>query len=66
MQLVDENDNIIILSNGMEAKYYLQVNTILSVEEGARVNAGDIIARIPRESTKTKDITGDYQGWLNW
>jgi DNA-directed RNA polymerase subunit beta' len=58
IQLLDENDNIMTLSNGIEAKYYLQVNTVLGAEEGVHVTAGDIIARIPRESTKTKDITG--------
>lgn len=31
---------------------------IVSVEDGARVGVGDVIARIPQESTKTRDITG--------
>ena len=42
----------------MEAKYYLPVNAVLSVTDGYEVAAGDILARIPRESTKTRDITG--------
>ncbi len=58
IQLVDENNNTITLSNGLEARYYIPVNAILSVEDGAQVSVGDILARIPRESTKTKDITG--------
>lgn len=58
MQIVDENGNSIILSNGMEARYYIPVNAILSVEDGSHVSVGDILSRIPRESTKTKDITG--------
>lgn len=58
VQLINEQGEIIMLSNGLEARYHLPVNAILSVEEGALVSAGDIIARIPRESTKTKDITG--------
>ncbi len=58
IQLADENGEIITLSNGLEAKYYLPVNAILSVEEGSQVSAGDILSRIPRESIKTKDITG--------
>ncbi len=58
VQLIDDNGEPITLSNGMEAKYYLPVNAILSVEEGQQISAGDIISRIPRESTKTKDITG--------
>jgi len=40
------------------ARYYLPVDAILLVEEGEDVNAGDIIAKLPRATTKTKDITG--------
>ncbi|MGM0453400.1 MAG: DNA-directed RNA polymerase subunit beta' [Thermodesulfobacteriota bacterium] len=40
------------------ARYSLPVNTILMVEENDYVRAGDIIGKIPRETTKTKDITG--------
>jgi DNA-directed RNA polymerase subunit beta' len=36
----------------------MSVDAILSVENGARVKAGDVLARIPRESSKTRDITG--------
>ena len=36
----------------------MSVDAILSVENGAEVNAGDVLARIPRESSKTRDITG--------
>ncbi|PWG73930.1 hypothetical protein DF186_20515, partial [Enterococcus hirae] len=38
--------------------YLLSVDAILSVEDGAEVEAGDVLARIPRESAKTRDITG--------
>ena len=58
IHLVDEKGDTLSLSNGLEARYYLPVNAILSVEDGASVNAGDIIARISRESSKTRDITG--------
>lgn len=58
IHLVDENGDTIILSNGLEARYYLPINAILSVEDGSEVRAGDILSRIPRESSKTKDITG--------
>jgi DNA-directed RNA polymerase subunit beta' len=34
------------------------VDTLLSVESGQEVKAGDIVARIPRETSKTRDITG--------
>ena len=43
---------------GAEARYLLPVDAILSVEPGAEVKAGDVLARIPMESAKTRDITG--------
>ncbi|PKN37634.1 MAG: DNA-directed RNA polymerase subunit beta' [Deltaproteobacteria bacterium HGW-Deltaproteobacteria-2] len=41
-----------------EARYLLAVGVNLVVSDGDQVRAGDIIAKIPRETTKTKDITG--------
>jgi DNA-directed RNA polymerase subunit beta' len=41
-----------------EARYLLPVGAHLNVIEGQHVSAGDVIAKIPRETTKTKDITG--------
>jgi DNA-directed RNA polymerase subunit beta' len=38
--------------------YPMSIDTILSIEDGAKVKAGQVIARIPKESSKTKDITG--------
>ena len=43
---------------GNPVTYPMSVDAILSVEEGQQVQAGDVIARIPREGGKTKDITG--------
>jgi len=40
------------------ARYMLPIDAILLVEEGAEIRAGDIIAKLPRATTKTKDITG--------
>ena len=40
------------------ARYMLPVDAIVLVEEGDPVKAGDIIAKLPRATTKTKDITG--------
>jgi len=40
------------------ARYFLPVGANILVAEGESVKAGDIIAKIPRETTKTKDITG--------
>ena len=46
------------LSRGGEARYTLPVDAILSVDPNSKVNAGDVVARIPLESAKTRDITG--------
>jgi DNA-directed RNA polymerase subunit beta' len=40
------------------ARYQLPVGAHIHVTEGQKVSAGDVIAKIPRETTKTKDITG--------
>ncbi|MBI5970420.1 MAG: DNA-directed RNA polymerase subunit beta' [Deltaproteobacteria bacterium] len=42
----------------IEARYLMPIGAILTVTEGDEVKAGDIVAKIPRETTKTKDITG--------
>ncbi|MCF6239469.1 MAG: hypothetical protein L3J79_11790 [Candidatus Marinimicrobia bacterium] len=46
------------LPNGTQARYMLPIGANLTVEEGAELHAGAILAKIPRETTKTKDITG--------
>ncbi|MEP2830823.1 DNA-directed RNA polymerase subunit beta' [Parvibaculum sp.] len=56
--LKDADGNILKLSNGNEARYLLSVDAILSVENNATVHAGDVLARIPTEGAKTRDITG--------
>ncbi len=40
------------------ARYILPINAILLVEDGDPVKAGDLVAKLPRATTKTKDITG--------
>ena len=40
------------------AVYALPAGAIVSLEDGAKVSVGDVIARIPQESSKTRDITG--------
>ncbi|MGA8696365.1 MAG: DNA-directed RNA polymerase subunit beta', partial [Xanthobacteraceae bacterium] len=54
----DKDGKILKLSRGGEARYMLAVDAIISVDPGAHVKAGDVIARIPTESAKTRDITG--------
>ena len=56
--LRDDKDKVLTLESGLEARYYLPVDAILSVEDSAEVFSGDVLARIPRESSKTRDITG--------
>jgi DNA-directed RNA polymerase subunit beta' len=56
--LRDDDGGVIKLANGLEARYFMSVDAILSVENGTHVKAGDVIARIPRETSKTRDITG--------
>jgi DNA-directed RNA polymerase subunit beta' len=54
----DKDGKILKLGRGGDARYALAIDAILSVDVGAQVKAGDIVARIPTESAKTRDITG--------
>ena len=47
--LRDKKGNVVTLANGLEARYFMSVDAILQVENGAEVKAGDVLARIPRE-----------------
>jgi DNA-directed RNA polymerase subunit beta' len=48
----------VLLDSGNPEVHAMSVDAILSVEDGQEVEAGDVLARIPREGAKTKDITG--------
>ena len=54
----DEEGQPLKLPSGAEARYYLPVGAILNTEASVAVHAGDVIARLPREASKTRDITG--------
>ncbi len=56
--LRDQKGEIITLANGLEARYFLPIDAVLNIEDGQEVHAGDVLARIPKESSKTRDITG--------
>ncbi len=57
--IVDKKGKLITLpNNGGEARYAISADAILSVEDGSEVRAGDVLARIPTEGAKTRDITG--------
>ncbi len=58
LTLRTDKGEIIKKADGNEARYYLVPDTILSVKDGQKVSAGDVLARLPKETSKTKDITG--------
>jgi DNA-directed RNA polymerase subunit beta' len=58
LQLKDARGEVVKLPGGADARYFLTPDSVLSVENGAQVAAGDVLARIPREGSKTRDITG--------
>ena len=58
-RLVDDNNEDICFANTeIPAVYALPAGAIISASDGARVAVGDVIARIPQASSKTRDITG--------
>ena len=56
--LKDESGKTARISDSLMGRYFLPVGANITVQEDSFANAGDIIAKIPRETTKTKDITG--------
>jgi DNA-directed RNA polymerase subunit beta' len=59
VKLVDEDGrDLCHPDSNAPVHYFLLTNAIISLENGAFVGVGDIIARIPQESAKTRDITG--------
>jgi DNA-directed RNA polymerase subunit beta' len=59
IKLFDEAGNDLCLAGTeIPAQYFLPAGAIVNVEEGIQVEVGDVLARIPQASTKTRDITG--------
>lgn len=59
VKLVDEHDNDLCLAGTtLPAHYFLSSDAIINVEDSSMVGIGDVIARIPQETSKTRDITG--------
>ena len=56
--LQDKEGKPIILPSGNEARYYLPVGAILTIQNGEEVQAGDVLARLPKEAGRIRDITG--------
>jgi len=59
VKLVDESGNDINLpGTDIPANYFLPTNAVVNLRDGDQVSVGDVVARIPQESSKTRDITG--------
>ena len=56
--ITDDKGDPVKLPNGQMASYMLSVGAILSILDGDAVRPGDVLARIPTEGAKTRDITG--------
>lgn len=59
IKLVDEQgEDLFLAGTNLVAQYFLPTDAIVNFEDNAKVNVGDVIARIPQESSKTRDIVG--------
>ena len=59
VKLIDAEDGDVFLAGTeIPAQYYLPAGAIAGVTDGGEVRVGDVLARIPQESSKTRDITG--------
>ena len=58
LSIKDDSGKTAKLTSGAPARYLLPVGAHIFVEKGTAVHPGDVLAKIPRETTKTKDITG--------
>lgn len=54
----DDGEEIFLAGTNAVAQYYLPIDAIINFEDGQSVGIGDVIARIPQERSKTRDITG--------
>src|SRR5678816_237553 len=54
----EDGEVLTLPSSGQPASYYLSQGSIITVNDGDTITAGEVIAKAPRETTKTKDITG--------
>ena len=59
VRLINEKNELVTMhGSDTPVQYYLPAGSIVMLEDGSKVEAGDVIARIPQESSKTRDITG--------
>jgi DNA-directed RNA polymerase subunit beta' len=53
-----EGENLVLPGTDITAQYFLPAGAIISLQNEALVGVGDVVARIPQETSKTRDITG--------
>lgn len=59
IKLVDNDGNDIVLAGSkLSVQYFLPSNALINIEDSSSVGIGDVIARIPQETSKTRDIVG--------
>ncbi|MEQ9462776.1 MAG: DNA-directed RNA polymerase subunit beta' [Haliea sp.] len=54
----DKGEELCLAGTNVPAHYFLPANALVNMEDGATLDAGEVIARIPQEGSKTRDITG--------
>jgi DNA-directed RNA polymerase subunit beta' len=54
----DTGEELCIAGTEIPARYFLPSGAIINIKDGSTVTIGDVVARIPQESSKTRDITG--------
>jgi len=59
LKMVGQDDSeLCFTGTDIPASYFLPAGAIIHLDDGADVSVGDVVARIPQESSKTRDITG--------
>ena len=58
IEVRDANGEELTLPGGAPAHYFLPADALITLSDGGNVEVGDVVARIPQESSKTRDITG--------
>ena len=59
IKLIDEKgEDLCLAGTDLPASYALPADAVINVKDGAEIGIGDVLARIPQESSKTRDITG--------
>ena len=54
----EQGEDLYLAGTHLVAQYFLPADAIVNFEDGAKVKVGDVLARIPQETSKTRDITG--------